>query len=105
MTKTMGTASNQDFALSGVDSVYSTFSLTTKPLFMARARTRDIYRCRFMLDFAARESRCFSSFDVRRTVTGLAGSGAEGMAHSEEGKNTPEILSFKTFAIAQVIAK
>jgi hypothetical protein len=101
MKKSIGTASSQEIPLGGVDSA---FSSTAKPPFMARTGTRDRYRCRFMPAFAARDSGCLSSFDARRTLTGLAGSPAEGMAHGEEDKNAPESLSFNTFAIANVVA-
>ena len=55
-----------------MDAAYSTFSLTTKPLCIARSKTKDIYRCRVMSDFAARASRRFTALAVRRIVTGLA---------------------------------
>ena len=72
----------------GDDSAYSTFSFTTKPLAIARSRTKDIYRCRVMPDFAARASKRFTSLAVRRTVTGLAVSRVGGMAceHVREEK-------------------
>lgn len=62
----------QEASLRGLDSAYSTLSLTTNPLFIARSRTKDIYRWRVMPDFAASESSRFTSFEVKRTVTGLA---------------------------------
>lgn len=64
----------------GDDSAYSTFSFTTKPLAIARSRTKDIYLWRVIPDFAARASRRFTSLAVRRTVTGLAVSRVAGMA-------------------------
>lgn len=87
------------------DSAYSTFSFTTNPLAIARSRTKDIYRWRVMPDFAARASRRFTSFAVRRTVTGLAVSRVGGMAceHVREEKNTLTHLLCNKFLIAGAI--
>ena len=63
-----------------VDSAYSTFSFTTRPLFMARSSTKDIYRWRLIPDFAASKSKHLTSLLVRRTVTGLAVSAWDVMA-------------------------
>ena len=95
----------QEASLRGLDSAYCTLSLTTKPLFIARSSTKDIYRWRVMPDFAARASRRFTSLAVRRTVTGLAVSVFEGIVSEHDDEDTPKLFPLNRFRIAPVIVK
>ena len=55
-----------------------------------------------MPDFAANSSRILSSLEVRRTVTGLAGSGEDGIASEHAGHVTEKSSWIKFFGIAGV---